>query len=74
MSRVLHLAIDEGEVVARCLSAKVEISAIESLPAGGTRLVCMSVVGAQKMRRRLKRELIPGRVTRELYRPGSPPL
>ena len=74
MSRVLHVAIDEGEVVARCLSAKVEISVIERLPAGGTRLVCMSVVGAEKMRKKLKRDLIAGPITRSLYRLGSPPL
>jgi hypothetical protein len=74
VSRVLHVAIDEGEVVARCLSAKVEISAIEGLPAGGTRLVCMSTDGAAKMRRRLKRDLIDGPVTRSLHRLGTPPL
>jgi hypothetical protein len=74
MTRVLHLKLDEGEVVTRCLSAKVGISAIETLPSGGTRLICMSVSGAAQMRRKLKSELIPGPVTRSLYRPGMPPL
>src|SRR2546421_6841587 len=32
-------------VIARCLSEKVNISAIERLPQGGVRLVCMSVDG-----------------------------
>ena len=54
MSRVLLVALDEGDVVARCLAAKVSISAIERLPSGGTRLVCMSVDGAAHMRKKLK--------------------
>lgn len=74
MSRVLHVAIDESEVLARCLAANVGVSAIEPLSSGGTRLVCMSSDGAQTMRRKLKRELIAGQVTREAYRPGVAPL
>ena len=74
MSRVLLVQLDEGDVVARCSAAKVGISAIESLPAGGTRLVCMSGDGAELMRKKLKRNLISGDVTREAYRPGTPPL
>ncbi len=74
MSRVLNLNLDEGEVVTRCHSAEVGISAIESLPSGGTRLICMSADGAERMRKKLKSKLIAGRVTRELYRPGMPPL
>ena len=35
MSRVLFVSLDEGAVVAKCLAAKVGISAIERLPAGG---------------------------------------
>jgi hypothetical protein len=74
MTRVLHLKLDEGEVVTRCLSANVGISAIESLPSGGTRLICMSVDGAAQMRKKLKSQLIAGTVTRHLYRPRRPPL
>ncbi|MFP5329847.1 MAG: hypothetical protein ACLGHC_06905 [Alphaproteobacteria bacterium] len=74
MSRVLHVALGEGEVIERCLSAKVGISAIEPLPAGGTRLVCMSSDGAQRMRTRLRSNLIKGAVVRERYRPRSAPL
>jgi len=74
VSRVLFLTMEEREVIARCLAAKVGISAIENLPTGGTRLVCMSVDGAAKMRRRFRSELIKTSVTRSAYRPGSPPL
>lgn len=69
MSRIVHLSLDEGVVVIRCLSEKVGISAIERLPAGGVRLVCMSGEGAALIRRKLKRYLIEGEVRREPHRP-----
>jgi hypothetical protein len=72
MSRALFLSLGEGEVVARCLAANVGISAIEGLPAGGTRLVCMSVDGAETMRRKLKAQLITGAVVRQAQRPRTP--
>ena len=72
MSRVLLLSLDEGQVVATCLASKVSISAIESLPAGGTRLVCSSSDGAATMKRKLKSQLITGTVTRSAFRPTSP--
>ena len=71
MSRVVHLSLDEGMVVIRCLSEKVGISAIESLPGGGVRLVCMGSEGAERIRRKLKRYVIPGEVMREPYRPAT---
>jgi hypothetical protein len=72
MSRVVHLSLDEGVVVIRCLSEKVGISAIEGLPGGGVRLVCMSGHGAELIRRKLKRYIIEGDVTRERHRPATP--
>jgi hypothetical protein len=71
MSRVIHLNLDEGVVVIRCMSEKVGVSAIESLPGGGVRLVCMSNEGAELIRRKLKRYLIDGAVTREPHRPAT---
>ena len=72
MSRVLHLKLEQGAVVTRCLSEQVGVSAIESLPGGGTRLVCKSSDGAETMRKKLKASLIKGDVTRARYRPTSP--
>ena len=72
MSRVLFLDLDEGSVVAKCLSEKVGISAIERLPQGGVRLVCMSVEGAGTMERKFKKHLIEGEVVRERHRPARP--
>ena len=72
MSRVVHLKLDEGVVVIRCLSEKVGVSAIERLPAGGVRLVCMSSDGAERIRRKLKSYVISEPVVRERSRPRSP--
>jgi hypothetical protein len=72
MSRELYVALDEGTVVAKCLGAKVGISAIERLPAGGVRLVCMSADGAAEMSRKFKRNLIKEHVTRQRHRPVRP--
>lgn len=72
MSRVVHLDLEEGVVVIRCLSEKVGVSAIERLPSGGVRLVCMSSDGAELIRRKLKRYLLDDDVTRERHRPTTP--
>ena len=70
MSRELFVTLEEGDVISRCLAEKVGISAIERLPAGGTRLVCMSVDGAEHMFRKLKSYLIKGAVDRQKHRPN----
>lgn len=73
MSRTVYLRLDEGNVVAECLKRKVGVSAIEQLPSGGVRLVCMSSVGAQKMRKALKPDLLDeSHVARERHRPSTP--
>jgi hypothetical protein len=72
MSRVVHLNLDEGVVVIRCMSENVGVSAIERLASGGVRLVCMSSEGAVRIRQKLKRYLIAGTVTREKHRPPNP--
>ncbi|MFL6764750.1 MAG: hypothetical protein ACJ8FO_06090 [Sphingomicrobium sp.] len=72
MSRVVNLNLDEGVVVIRCMSEKVGVSAIESLPSGGVRLVCMSGEGAAKIRKKLKAYVIDGEIERERHRPVKP--
>ena len=71
MSRVVHLSLDEGVVVIRCMSEKVGVSAIERLPGGGVRLVCASGEGAELIRRKLKRYVMQGEVVRERHRPTT---
>ena len=72
MSRVLFLALEEGQVLAKCLEKKVSISAIERLPGGGVRLVCMSMDGAELMRSKLKRHLLDSDHLRQRHRPTTP--
>jgi hypothetical protein len=69
MNRTLYLSIGEGEAVARCVKEKVGVSAIERLPSGGVRLVCMSGDGAATMRSAFKSKLIDGPVARDPLRP-----
>lgn len=64
MSRAMNIRLPEAEVVRHCAAAVVAISAIETLPAGGTHLVCRTIEGADEMRHRLKKQLIEGRVKR----------
>ena len=71
MSREILVALSEGEVVTKCLAAKVGVSAIERLPDGGVRLVCMSTNGADTMRKAFKSHLIQGTVVREKQRPRT---
>jgi hypothetical protein len=72
MSRAILLSLDEGEVIAHCLKAKVSVSAIEGLVGGGVRLVCRSSVGAELIRNMLKKHVIEGQAVREPYRPRTP--
>ena len=72
MSRAMQLAMSEQEVLALCTSEKVAVSAIESLPGGGTRLVCCSSSGADIVRRKAKSKIITSEQVREKHRPTSP--
>lgn len=70
MTREIFLNLSEKFVAAQCVEANVGISAIKSLPCGGTRLVCMSVDGADTMRRKLGKSLMKDDITRERHGPG----
>ena len=72
MSRVVLLSLAEKQVRANCADADVGVSVIESLRDGGVRLVCMSALGAELIRKKLKNHLIEGDVVRERYRPSTP--
>jgi hypothetical protein len=72
MSRELLVAMSEDQVVAKCKAAKVRVSVIERIPAGGVRLVCMSSKGAETMRKTFKSHIIEGTVVREKHRPDRP--
>jgi len=60
----MNVSLTEAEVVEHCRKADVSISAIETLPMGGTHLVTVTGDGADVMRRVLAKHLIQGRVKR----------
>lgn len=73
MSRALFVDLAEPKVVAMCRAEDVGISAIERLPSGGVRLVCMSSHGAFLMNRKFKGHIIADNVAvRAKRRPASP--
>ena len=72
MSRAINLSMTEADVISRCLAERVGVSTIERLPQGGVRLVCMSVGGAESIRRKLKSHIIKGQIERERHRPRRP--
>jgi hypothetical protein len=63
----MNLSLVEADVVAHCDEQGVAISAIETLPSGGTHLVTVNSDGAAVMRRVLAFYLIEGRVRRFNY-------
>lgn len=72
MSRALNLKMTEAEIVRHCKDKSIGISALEALPDGGMRLVCMSGFDAAQMRSKLKGKIIEGEVRRERFRPVRP--
>jgi hypothetical protein len=64
MSRAMNVKLGEAEVTALCKKHGVSVSDIETLPTGGTHLVCNTSDGADQMRHSLKRHLIEGKVKR----------
>lgn len=60
----MNVALAEADVRAMCDKARVAISAIETLPAGGTRLVCRLSEGAETMRGKLAKHIVAGDVKR----------
>lgn len=72
MSRALNLAMTIAQVDRHCRENDVAISALEALPDGGARLVCMSNYGAARIRSKLKAHIIEGEVRRERFRPVRP--
>jgi hypothetical protein len=70
MSRAVFLEMTEKAAIAHCTGTKIGISAIRTLPTGGTRLVCMSSDGAAQVRRELASKLMKDDAAREQRGPG----
>ncbi len=60
----MNLTLAEADVVTKCRDAGVDISAIETLPSGGTHLVCTTSEGAVEARQKFGKHIIEGRVRR----------
>ena len=72
MSRAVNLSLTEATVLARCEAEEIGVSAIEALPEGGVRLVCMSVDGADTVRRKMTANVMKGEARRAVHRPSRP--
>lgn len=67
ITRAMNLDLPEQEVIERCRRAAVAISAIETLPSGGTHLVCVTIEGADAARHLFKQSIILGTVRRASF-------
>jgi hypothetical protein len=64
MSRAMNLRASPEVVTATCATHKIGISSIEPLESGGTRVVVLSSDGAAELRRRMKKDILEGPITR----------
>lgn len=67
MSRAMNINLPEAKVQTACDKAKISVSAIETLPSGGTRLVCTREEGAEEMRVVFRTHIIEGNVKRYAF-------
>ena len=72
MSRALNLSMTMAQIDRHCRENGVAISALEALPDGGARLVCMSNYGAAQIRSKLKAHIMKDDVRRQRFRPVKP--
>ena len=72
MTRAFNLSMTEAQIVRHCRENNIAVSALEVLPDGGVRLVCMTGYGAGQIRSKLAGRIIEGEVRRERFRPASP--
>lgn len=68
MSRAINVSETLQNVLAKCEAQGVDVSAIEALVSGGTRVVLSRPDGADAMRRIFANQIIEGKVRREPLR------
>lgn len=64
MSRVLNIDATQDHVLATCQSKKAQISTIEKLLSGGTRVVLLNAVDTALIRKAYGTKIITGNVRR----------
>lgn len=67
ITRALNIDLPESDIIAKCRSKAIAISATESLLSGGTHLVCVTIEGADEARIVFKQAIIPGPVRRASF-------
>lgn len=67
LTRAMNLDLPEQAVIDGCRRKGITISALETLPAGGTHLVCVTIEGADLARDLFKQAIIAGRVRRSSF-------
>ncbi|RVT43396.1 hypothetical protein [Sphingobium algorifonticola] len=73
MSRAINLSAAPAAVTTLCAKHAIRISSIEPLESGGTRVVLLSMDGADSLRKRMKDQVLTGPVTRSgLYMARRP--
>lgn len=70
MSRAINIDATQDHVIAACAKRKVQISAIESLPSGGTRVVMNNASDTAIIAKAYGRKVISGQVARTPTRMG----
>ena len=64
ISRAVNVSVEQPQVVAMCKKHDATISAIETLPSGGTRVVLMNSVDAAKIIKAFGSKVLTGTVAR----------
>ena len=64
ISRAVNVGVEQAQVVAMCKKHNAIISAIETLPSGGTRVVLMNSVDAAKIIKAFGSKVLTGTVAR----------
>lgn len=63
----MNLTSAQADVRSFCDAKGISISDIETLPSGGTHVVCTLSEGAEDVRRKFAKQIIPGKVRRFAY-------
>jgi hypothetical protein len=63
-SRAMNIDAGRSDVIAMCAKHKAEISAIEDLISGGTRVVLINIQGANLVRKAFGKRVMAGEVVR----------
>ena len=64
ISRAVNVSVEQPQVVAMCKKHDATISAIETLPSGGTRVVLMNSADAAKIIKAFGSKVLTGNVAR----------